>query len=344
MDSDDEDWEAIDMLVADRQTAQQASQPTAPRKEPLRPPAIRHRAVGPAALGEIVQDVSPVTGPACKHGVPLASCPRRAEHLTEIKESLLGIMTRLLDEPDLSAEENSRLSAERQRLQADQALLQAAPPLAGATAQRGEAAGAPSVPATPAHDQSQPAGMTAFLRKQSLSQSSHSGAQPPDCSRTGDAYAHQQGRMNGASAGYGGASQPFPAAMGVLGNCLKCGQPGHWARDCPNTQAAGSREGPLLGNCHACGEPGHWASACPQRGSAAGPASGGPGGGSGAGGFMHGDAGCDIAPGVERRPPDPALRGAGGDADAGPAGPCRWQEGTNDPQWSRRFLWTPVSC
>ena len=336
MDSDDEDWEAIDMLVADRQTAQQSSQLTAAQTQPLRPAAIRLRAVGTAAPGETVQVAPIMTGPACKHGVPLTGCPRRAEHLAEIKESLLGIMTRLLDDPGLSLEENSCLSAERQRLQAEQALLQAAPPPAGATTQRGEAASAPPVPATPAHDQSQPAGMTAFLRKQSLSQTSQSGAQPPSFPRTGDTYAHQQGHSNAASGGYTGGSQPFSAVIGVTGNCLKCGQAGHWARDCSFTQAAGSREGPLPGNCHACGEPGHWASACPQRGIAAGPGFGGHGGGSG--------ATLESACGVEYRPPDPALRSAGSDADAGPAGPCRWQEGTNDPQWSRRFPWTPVSC
>ena len=339
MDSDEEDWEAIDMLVAGQQNAQQASQLAAPGPQPPQPADESQRAAHPAALGKRAEDVP---GPACKHGVPLTNCPRRTEHLADIKESLLSIMTRLLDEPGMPPQETSRLSAERQRLLAEQAALEAAPPLAGANAQHGQAPGAPPVPVTPAHGYSQAATASAILRKQSLSQTSQPGA-PAARQRAGDAHAYQQGGLNGGTDGYSGASQPFSAAGGASGSCLQCGQQGHWARNCPNKQAAGLREGLLPGSCHSCGEAGHWASTCPQRGSTARSALGGIGGKTELGSTRTGDRGSDSAAGTDCRLPDPTLRGGGGDGIAGDAGPCRWQEGTNDAQWSRHFPWTPVS-
>ena len=41
------------------------------------------------------------------------------------------------------------------------------------------------------------------------------------------------------------------------------------------------------------------------------------------------------------RVPDPSLRGGPG-SDEGPSAECKWQEGTNDSQWSRQFPWSEV--
>ena len=286
MESDEEDWEAVDLLVANRQKTQQVSQSAGTQHEALRSIANCPRPVHFAAARVPAKDRPQLPGPLCRHGVPLVSCGRRAEHLTEIKESLLGLMTRLLDEPQMPPDDKARLMAERQRLQAEQASLETAPPLA-AQAQRAETAGAPPVPATPAHGRPQATVPSAVLR-QSLSQTSQHGA--------------QQGTM--------GLSRPL---------------------------------GPLPGTCHSCGEAGHWASSCPQRGAGgAGPGFGGMGGGCGPSAFSCGGDGLSGAGGGEFRPPDPALRGGSDAAAAEPAGQCRWQEGTNEPQWSRRFPWTPV--
>ena len=336
MDSDEEDWEAVDLLVANRQQAQRASQPAGPEQGPLRSVANCLRVVKPAAPRMAAKDGPQLPEPLCRHGRPMASCARRAEHLAEIKESLLSLMTRLLDEPEMPPEDQARLMAERRRLQAEQALLEAAPPLAVTAAQRGEGAGAPLLPATPAHGHHQASAPSAVLRKQSLSQTSQPAAQPTGAVRAGDAYGHGGFHSTAASSGPAGGPQ---------GSCHSCGEAGHWARDCPRKQGSvgpGRTQGPLPGTCHSCGEAGHWASSCPQRGAGAGPGLGSIGGGSATGGFAAGVDGFEGGFGGEFRPPDPALRGGSDAAETGSAGQCRWQEGTNEPQWSRRFPWTPV--
>jgi len=337
MESDDDDWEAVDLIVANRQQTQRPSQPVASTDGPLRPVGNCPKTANPAAQRMAAKDMPQLPEPSCSHGRPMASCARRAEHLAEIKESLLSLMTRLLDEPLMPPEDHARLMAERRRLQAEQAILEAAPPLNLTAVQRGgEGPGAPLLPATPAHGHSQGGAPSAVLRKQSLSQTSQPAAQASGVLRAGDAY---------GQGGYSGAAVSSGPAGGQQGNCLHCGGPGHWARDCPHKQGSmgpGMTQGPLPGTCHSCGEAGHWAASCPQRGTGAGPGFGSTGGGSAPGGFSAGIDGFDGGAGGEFRPPDPALRGGGDAAEAASSGQCRWQEGTNEPQWSRRFPWTPV--
>jgi len=68
-----------------------------------------------------------------------------------------------------------------------------------------------------------------------------------------------------------------PQRRGPPGACFNCGDPSHYARDCPSGQQGGYQGGggyggnrAASGNCFNCQQPGHIARNCPQSGGGGG--------------------------------------------------------------------------
>ncbi|XP_071483920.1 ATP-dependent RNA helicase DDX4-like [Diadema antillarum] len=84
--------------------------------------------------------------------------------------------------------------------------------------------------------------------------------------------------------GFGGRSEGGGGGGGG-GGCFKCGEEGHFARECPNAESSGGGGGGGGGGaCFKCGEEGHFARECPNAESSGGGGGGGVGG-RGRGGF-----------------------------------------------------------
>ncbi|DBB09155.1 TPA: hypothetical protein ACH3X3_007760 [Trebouxia sp. C0006] len=159
------------------------------------------------------------------------------------------------------------------------------------------------------------------------------GQQPPPSAGRGGGGG-QYTRPPPAAAPYAAHTYSSPTKMGAgtggaapsSDTCFKCGQAGHWSRDCPNGGGGGGGVagggGGSSGACFKCGQEGHWSRDCPNPGSGGGRGGGGRGfGGRGSSGYGGGDYGGSSGYGGSRGGGGGGARG-GGAGGAAATGAC----------------------
>ncbi|KAL0025213.1 hypothetical protein WJX77_007617 [Trebouxia sp. C0004] len=140
---------------------------------------------------------------------------------------------------------------------------------------------------------------------------------PAAAAAVGEMYAaHAYSSPTKVGAGTGGAAPSSDT-------CFKCGQAGHWSRDCPNGGGGGVAGGGSSGTCFKCGQEGHWSRDCPNPGSGGGRGGGGGRGYGGRGSSGYG-GGYGGSSGYSGNKGGGGGRGggAGGDAATGACYKC----------------------